>query len=266
MNAFRTGATRAVIASQMKLGVLLLAAGSVSAWAQDDQRDPNIVGTLQQVEGVVLVKEGDVSIPASEGQVLRDAQEVLVTEGAKALIVFNDGCDMVLDAEELYSVPSTSPCASLWWAAPAAAGVGCAGAHVSNSSNARTLAAVGLAVGAGLLGTSQGRETDFPEYAAALEVAEGSVMARNANGALEVVRPGTRLFADQELVVSDNAKALIRFDDGCTKEVEVGNDDKESYFIPHNSPCFSPGLWWASSAAAAGLCVTVEDNTDSTSP
>ena len=253
-------------AIQGRLGIAVLSLICGTMAIAQDEKDPTIVGSLQQVEGVVLIKEGDTSIPASEGQLLRNAQEVLVTEGAKALIVFNDGCDMVLDAEELYSVPSTSPCASLWWAAPAAAGVGCAGAHASNSGNARTLAAVGLAVGAGLLGTSQGRETDFPEYAAALELSQGSVMARNEKGALEVIRPGTRLHADQEVVISDNAKALIRFDDGCTKEIEVGDDRKESYMIPHNSPCFSPGLWWASSAAAAGLCLTVEDKTDSSSP
>ena len=253
-------------ACRTKLGVLLLSlAAAGSAWAQQDT-DPTIVGTLQQVEGVVLIKEGDSSIPASEGQLLRSAQQVLVTEGAKALIVFNDGCDMALDPSELYSVPGRSPCASLWWAAPAAAGVGCAGAHATNSSNSQTLAAVGLAVGAGLMGTSQGRESDFGEYAAALELSQGTVMARNASGNLEAIRPGTRLHADQQIVISDNAKALIRFDDGCTQEIEVG-DGSEEYVIPGNSPCFTPGLWWASSAAAAGLCLTVEDNNvDSISP
>ncbi len=253
-------------ANQKKLGVLLLSMACMStAWAQD-QSDPTIVGSLQQIEGLVLIKEGETSVPAAEGQLLRRAQQVLVTEGAKALVVFNDGCDMALEPSELFSVPGRSPCASLWMAAPVAAGVGCAGAHASNSSNSRTLAAVGLAVGAGLMGTAQAREEDYQEYAAALEIAQGTVMARNDSGVLEVIRPGTRLRADQELVIRDNAKALIRFDDGCTKQLEVGSGSEE-YVIPGNSPCFTPGLWWASSAAAAGLCVTVEDTkTDSFSP
>jgi hypothetical protein len=231
----------------------------------DSGRD-DIVATLQDVEGVVLLKMGDESVPAYEGQKVRAAQEVLVTEGARAVLVFNDSCDLLLDVSEVYSVPRRSPCSTLWWAAPAAAGVTCAGAHASNSSNARTLAAVGLAVGAGLLTRSQTIEEDYNEFAAALERSEGEVLARNQAGVLEAIRPGTRLRADQELVVRDGAKAFLRFDDGCTKEVQVGANGEDKYTIPHNSPCFSPGLWWASNAAALGTCVTVENESDRTSP
>jgi hypothetical protein len=68
------------------------------------------------------------------------------------------------------------------------------------------------------------------------------------------------------VVVKDGAKALLRFDDGCTRKIEVGDDGEESYIVPANSPCFTPPLWWASTAAAAGLCVTVEDRDDVSSP
>lgn len=237
--------------------------------AQDNasgSADGEIVATLQDVEGVVLLKVGDQSIPAFEGQKVRAAQEVLVTEGARAVLVFNDSCDLLLDVSEVYSVPRRSPCSMLWWAAPAAAGVTCAGAHASNSSNATTLAAVGLIVGAGLLTRSQTIEEEYNEFAAALERSEGQVLARNEAGVLEAIRPGTRLRADQELVVRDGAKAFIRFDDGCTKEVKVAARGEDKYVIPHNSPCFSPGLWWASNAAALGTCVTVEDEKDRSSP
>ena len=120
--------------------------------------------------------------------------------------------------------------------------------------------------GAGLLGTAQGRETEYKEFAAALESSEGDVMATNDAGVLELIRPGTRLRADQQLVIKDGAKAVIRFDDGCTKAMEVGENGEDRYSIPHNSPCFSPGVWWASTAAAAGLCVTAENQNDVSSP
>ncbi|MEZ5440744.1 MAG: hypothetical protein R3F15_04590 [Lysobacterales bacterium] len=248
------------------LAVCLMAL-SPMLMAQSSTDEPEeIVATLQDVEGLVLLKVGEESVPAFEGQKVRVNQEVLVTEGAKAILVFNDSCDLMLDVAEVYSVPSRSPCSTLWWTAPAAAGVACAGAHASSSSNSRSLAAVGMAVGTGLLTAAQGREEEYSEFAAALERSQGEVLARNEQGVLEAIRPGTRLRADQELVVRDGAKALIRFDDGCTKAVEVGERGEESFRIPPNSPCFSPGLWWASSAAAVGTCITVEDETDRTSP
>lgn len=230
---------------------------------------PKEVGRLQDVRGTVLLKKGEQSIPVVEGQPVMVDDEILVAEDASALVVWNDGCDLQLDEEEVYEVSRHSPCAMLWWAGPAAAGVACGAAHANKSNNSRALAAVGLAVGAGLLGTSQGRETDFREYAAALESSEGDVEAsfkEEENKEFRDIRPGTRLRADQEILVKSGSKALIRFDDGCTTEIEVGEDEEDTYVIPHNSPCFSPGVWWASTAAAAGLCLTAEDEEDVSSP
>jgi hypothetical protein len=240
---------------------------SAGVCAQEETQEPKrIIGSLQDVEGTVLIKRGEESIPVVEGQQVWETDSVLVTESARALLVFVDGCDMQLDPEELYEVPRRSPCATLWWAGPAAAATACGVAHVDESENSQALAAVGLAVGAGLVGAAQGRETKFREYAAALESAEGEVMATNAAGELEPIRPGTRLRAEQQVVVKDGAKALIRFDDGCTKAMEIGKDGQESYTVPANSPCFTPPLWWASTAAAVGLCVTAEDRDDVSSP
>ena len=236
---------------------------SALVFAQDEAK---VIGTLQDVEGTVLVKQDGQSVAAVEGQQVYANQEVLVSVGSKALMVFADGCDMALDVEELYQVPRRSPCATMWWAAPAAAGVACGAAHVEKSNNSRSLAAVGLAAGAGLLATAQNREQDFSEFAAALESVDGEVLVSNELGELEVIGPGTRLRADQQIVVRNGAKALIRFDDGCTKGLEVGGEGEQSYTIPGNSPCFTPGAWWASTAAAAGLCVTAESIDDRVSP
>ncbi len=128
-------------------GVLALGllAGGVNAQDADSADGAKEVGRLQDVQGTVLLKKGDQSIPVVEGQPLMADDEVLVTEGARALVVFNDGCDLALDEEEVYSVSRRSPCATLWWAAPAAAGVACGAAHATKSNNSRTLAAVGSA-------------------------------------------------------------------------------------------------------------------------
>lgn len=260
------------IATGLCAAVLAILSTSACAQGEPSNRKDEIVGTLQNVVGTVLLQTGDESAPAVEGQQVRHTQKVLVTEGASALLVFNDGCDMDLDIEELYEIPRRSPCATLWWAGPAAAGVACGAAHANKSNNSRALAAVGLAVGGGLLGVAQGRETDYLEYAAALESSEGDVYATNDSGELELIRPGTRLRADQQVVVKKLSKAVIRFDDGCSKEIKVGGDEnkgddrEDRYVIPHNSPCFTPGTWWASAAAAAALCVTVEDKDDVESP
>lgn len=243
----------------------LVASLGVSAQeAEPGSRD--VVGTLQDVEGTVLIKRDSESIPVVEGQQVFATDQVLVTEGARAILVFIDGCDISMDPEELYNVPRRSPCATLWWAAPAAAGVACGAAHADKSNNSRTLAAVGLAAGAALMTTAHSRERDFREFAAAVESTSGEVLATNAEGQLEPVRPGTRLRADQEVVVKNGGKALIRFDDGCSKALEVGGDGETRYVVPGNSPCFRSGMWWASAAAATALCVTVENESDVSSP
>ncbi len=250
--------------------IAAVAAGSAIAQEQEPPKDP-IIGTLQNVEGVVLIKEGEQTVQAIEGQQLRKNQEVLVTDESRALIVFNDGCDLELDPDDdVYKFSDGSPCATLWWAGPGAAAAACGAAKVNKNSNSRTLAAIGLAAGAGLLGTSQGRERDFKEFAAALNEAEGDVMVVDENGREVPLRPGTRLRAEQEVLVKAGSRALIVFDDGCTQKIEVGGDDDddkvERYIIPSNSPCMSPPLWWASAAVASGLCLSVEDEEDVQSP
>jgi hypothetical protein len=244
------------------------AVGPAIAQEQEPPKDP-IIGTLQNVEGVVLIKEGEQTVQAIEGQQLRKNQEVLVTDESRALIVFNDGCDLDLDPDDdVYKFSDGSPCATLWWAGPGAAAAACGVAKVNKNSNSRTLAAIGLAAGAGMLGASQLPEQDFQEYAAAMNEAEGDVTTTDpVTGQSTAIRPGMRLRADQEVLVKAGSKALIVFDDGCTHKIELGDSDKdETYVIPGNSPCMSPPLWWASAAVASGLCLSVEDEEDVQSP
>lgn len=252
------------------LVVGVLSAGAVFAQNAPEDETRQEVGRLQNVQGTVLIKQGEQSVPVTEGQLLFRADEILVTEGASALVVWNDGCDIELDEGEVFKVNRLSPCAMLWWAGPAAAGVACGAAHADKSDKSRNLAAVGLAVGAGLLGAAHGREPEYREFAAAVESVNGDVQAsfEDESGAAEFrsVGPGTRLRAEQEVLVKAGSKAVIRFDDGCTSEIEVGEGEEDRFMLPGNSPCFTPGMWWASAAAAAGLCLSVEDEKDVSSP
>ena len=225
-----------------------------------------VIGTLQDVEGTVLIKQDQQSVPAVEGQSIFASQEILVTEGAKAMLVFNDGCDITLDPEELYQIPNRSPCSTLWWAAPAAAGVICAGAHASKNNNSRNIAAAGLVVGSVIGSVAHNRESgNYKEFLAALETSQGGVMVSEDGGPATAILPGTRLKAGQRLTVPEGGSAMIRFDDGCGQDVKLDAGDA-GYTIPHNSPCFRSGTWWASAAAATALCVTAEDSNDTASP
>lgn len=256
--------------SHLRWTTVFLAACALPALSpaqSEPSSSDKVIGTLQNVEGLVLVKQGEESAPAIEGQVVRSKQQVLVTEGAKALLVFNDGCDILLEVKELYDVPDRSPCATLWWAAPAATAVICGGALAKKSENSRKIAAAGLLVGSGLLTASHNREEEERELLAALESAQGEVLAREPREVAEIVRPGSRLRAGSEVVVRKGSKARIRFDDACVKEIDASESENDVIWqVPHNSPCFRPGLWWASAAAAAGLCVAVEDEKDVSSP
>ena len=100
------------------LGIIalgMLAASGVHAQESDGASadEGKEVGRLQDVQGTVLLKKGDQSIPVVEGQPLMANDEVLVTEGARALVVFNDGCDLALDEKKIYQISQRSPCATL---------------------------------------------------------------------------------------------------------------------------------------------------------
>ena len=76
--------------------------------------DNDVVATLKNVQGTVVVKRGDASIEVVDGQQLFSADQVLVTEGGRATVVFDESCDVELDEAELYDVPDNSPCFAMW--------------------------------------------------------------------------------------------------------------------------------------------------------
>lgn len=187
----------------MRLASALIALGLLTAgtpvFAQNGSGE--VVATLRNVEGVVLIRSGTESIPAVEGQSLTKGQNVLATAGSKALVAYIDGCDVDLSEDELYKVSSSSPCAVLWLSGPAVAAAACGYAKAQKRDNSRQIAAAGLLAGAALIA--------------------GGEAGRRDRG---------------------------------------GNDQDEG------DGGGIPGWYWASAAAAAGLCASVEDEKDVASP
>ena len=69
------------------------------------------VATLSQAEGTVLVNQGEQFVTASEGQALKAGDRVMLMEGARASLVFADGCVLPLAEGSLVDVPAVSTCA-----------------------------------------------------------------------------------------------------------------------------------------------------------
>ncbi len=66
------------------------------------------VATLEWTRGVVVVGHGDGFARGGEGVSLDAGDRVLVTEGAEAVVVFNDGCKARLEENTLYTLQSAS--------------------------------------------------------------------------------------------------------------------------------------------------------------
>jgi len=69
------------------------------------------VATLDNIEGVVLVNQGEKYVTAASGFVLAPGDRVLVMAGAKAVVNFTDGCALPVSAGSTTTVPETSTCA-----------------------------------------------------------------------------------------------------------------------------------------------------------
>jgi hypothetical protein len=68
------------------------------------------VATLSGQEGTVLVNQGEQFITAADAQALQAGDRVMVMEGGSAILVFNDGCELVLGSGSLATIPAESTC------------------------------------------------------------------------------------------------------------------------------------------------------------
>ncbi len=67
--------------------------------------------TLSNQQGTVLVNQGEEFITATEAQVLKAGDRVLVMEGGSAEVIFNDGCVLPLASGSMAVVSDLSTCA-----------------------------------------------------------------------------------------------------------------------------------------------------------
>ena len=67
--------------------------------------------TLSNQKGTVLVNQGEEFVTATEAQVLKAGDRVMVMEGGAAEVVFNDGCVLPLESGSMAVVSELSTCA-----------------------------------------------------------------------------------------------------------------------------------------------------------
>jgi hypothetical protein len=132
----------------------MLAAGT--AFAQQPQ---GTVAKLKDVQGTVLVSQGDAMAAGAPDQRLPIGTRVVTTAGAKVTISYDIGCDITLNANERFTV-RTGECAALMkevvalGPAEGAIGGGTAGtataAAGAAASGLPTLVGIGVVVGSGI--------------------------------------------------------------------------------------------------------------------
>lgn len=88
---------------------ILAAAAASSVLAQD----PRIVGKLAGVQGLVTVAGGDQLSNAVAGAPLVVGNRIITTSGGGATLVFNNGCEVVLKANESITVTETRNCEAI---------------------------------------------------------------------------------------------------------------------------------------------------------
>ena len=80
---------------------------SVGTGAQA-QQEP--IATLTQLEGKVLVNQGEETAPAQAGMSLRSSDRVLTLDGSTALVVYKDGCGLPLEENSQLTLMSVDEC------------------------------------------------------------------------------------------------------------------------------------------------------------
>jgi hypothetical protein len=124
-----------------------LAAGSAAAQQQ------GTIARLSDIEGNVLVSQGDAMVAGSSGQRVPVGTRVVTTAGAKVTINYDFGCDVRLKENERFTV-RVGACAALLAAVealgPAAGAIG--GGTAAAGGTATALSATGVVFGAAAIG------------------------------------------------------------------------------------------------------------------
>lgn len=107
------------------LGVAALSAVAPGSWAVEAE-----VATLARITGDAVVSKGAQYVSAAQGMALKVGERVMALAGSSAVVQFNDGCRYVLEANQLLTVESKSPCALGLVGQQGVGAVGAAGASL----------------------------------------------------------------------------------------------------------------------------------------
>jgi len=70
------------------------------------------VGEIGNIDGVAMINQGADYKPAKVGMQLRDRDTLLVMEGGKADLVFQDGCERTMQGPQMLNIGAESACAA----------------------------------------------------------------------------------------------------------------------------------------------------------
>ena len=139
---------------------IAMLAASLAASASFAQQPQNTVAKLKDMQGNVLVSQGDAMAAGAPDQRLAVGTRVVTTAGAKVTISYDIGCDITLNANERFTV-RTGECGALMkevvalGPAEGAIGGGTAGTTAATAAGAAgaglpTLVGIGVVVGSGI--------------------------------------------------------------------------------------------------------------------
>lgn len=128
--------------------VAVFVAGPVFAQQpQPQNQNQNTVAKLKDIEGNVLVSEGDAMVAGADDRRLRVGTRVVTTAGAKVTINYDVGCDITLKENQRFTV-TAGPCAVLLAQVenlgPAAGAIGGEAVAGAAGGNVGTIVGVGV--------------------------------------------------------------------------------------------------------------------------
>jgi hypothetical protein len=94
-----TSLAKAIAAAGLTLGVTIAGAA-----------EP--IGSFARIEGVAVVSKGAQYVKAHEGMPLKEGDRLMVMEGGRAILAFNDGCQYQVADNEVLTIGATSTCAA----------------------------------------------------------------------------------------------------------------------------------------------------------
>lgn len=94
--------------TMVRIAALTAALAMSSAFAQEEKA-PN--SKLIIIEGSVLLNQGEQFADAVIDTPTKEGDRVMAMEKARAVIQFDDGCDLEVDPGTIVTVPDKSPCA-----------------------------------------------------------------------------------------------------------------------------------------------------------